>query len=100
MDWGCDGQNRVNAQLFNCKERRFLAVKEEQPIVELDGITCTYEGAEKAALHKLSLNVNKGEWLLIAGGSGSGKTTLCQLISGLYETYGGGKVTGSLKLEG
>jgi energy-coupling factor transporter ATP-binding protein EcfA2 len=37
----------------------------------------------------VSLTVEDGEWVAIAGGNGSGKTTLCRLMAGLYSPKSG-----------
>lgn len=47
------------------------------------------EGNRFEALHNISINVNKGEFISIIGPSGSGKSTLFNLISGLEEPSAG-----------
>jgi putative ABC transport system ATP-binding protein len=49
-----------------------------QMLLELKGITKSYGSLD--ALHDVSFNVEKGEWLAIMGPSGSGKTTMMNIV--------------------
>ena len=51
-------------------------------------------------LKDISLQVDKGEFLLITGRSGAGKTTLCRAMFGALNHDIGGDFEGSLKLKG
>ncbi len=51
-------------------------------------------------LKDISLQVNKGEFLLITGRSGAGKTTLCRAMFGALHHDISGDFEGSLKLKG
>ncbi len=44
---------------------------------------------EKRALHRLSLSLEKGEFVTVIGGNGAGKSTLTNCISGVYEVDSG-----------
>jgi ATP-binding cassette, subfamily B, bacterial len=57
--------------------------------VELRGVTLTYEGASRAALHDVELDVPAGTTVALVGATGSGKTTLVQLIPRLYDASAG-----------
>jgi ABC-type multidrug transport system fused ATPase/permease subunit len=57
--------------------------------VELRGVTLTYEGASRAALHDVDLDVPAGTTVALVGATGSGKTTLVQLIPRLYDASAG-----------
>ena len=48
-------------------------------------ITFRYEGAERAALHDVSISVAPGERLALVGPTGAGKSTLAKLLSRLYD---------------
>ena len=54
-------------------------------MLEIKKITKTYEtdGFKQKALHKVSINFRKNEFVSILGPSGSGKTTLLNIIGGL-----------------
>src|ERR671936_838544 len=57
--------------------------------VELRGVTLQYEGAHRAALHDVDLDVPAGTTVALVGATGSGKTTLVQLIPRLYDVTAG-----------
>lgn len=51
--------------------------------ISLDTISYSYPHASKPALHRLSLNIEKGQSIALIGKSGAGKTTLVDIILGL-----------------
>ncbi|MBQ3235874.1 MAG: ABC transporter ATP-binding protein [Clostridia bacterium] len=55
--------------------------------IKLDGVSFSYGDGE--VLSGVSLEICKGDVLLIKGGSGEGKTTLAKVISGLYAVSDG-----------
>jgi multiple sugar transport system ATP-binding protein len=57
--------------------------------VTLHEVTKTFERADRAALHALSLAVEDGEFLVLLGPSGCGKTTALRCIAGLEEVSAG-----------
>src|SRR3989337_1806375 len=57
--------------------------------VTLRGLTKTFEGAARAAVRDLSLEVEAGELLVLLGPSGCGKTTLLRCIAGLERPTAG-----------
>jgi ABC-type multidrug transport system fused ATPase/permease subunit len=57
--------------------------------VELRGVTLRYEGASRAALHDVDLDIPAGTTVALVGATGSGKTTLVQLIPRLYDASAG-----------
>lgn len=59
-----------------------VASVENQPLIELRGITRTYYNGEIATqvLHGVDLSIYSGEFVAIMGASGSGKSTLMNII--------------------
>ena len=57
--------------------------------VELRGITKQYPGSKKIANNNISLDLQKGEILCIAGENGAGKTTLMKILCGLEKPDAG-----------
>jgi ABC-type multidrug transport system fused ATPase/permease subunit len=59
------------------------------PSVKFRDVSFTYPSGSKAALESISLSIQSGSSLGIAGASGSGKSTLVDLLSGLREPSSG-----------
>ncbi len=60
-------------------------------MIELDDVSYTYASGtpfEKTALFNVSLKIDAGEFVAIAGSTGSGKSTLIQVMAGLLPTSG------------
>jgi ABC-type multidrug transport system fused ATPase/permease subunit len=57
--------------------------------IELDCVSYRYPGADRWALHDITLFIHHGELIGLAGRSGSGKTTLGDLLLGLLEPQQG-----------
>jgi ATP-binding cassette subfamily C protein len=51
--------------------------------IELDDVSFTYPGADRAALDGISVTITRGERIGIVGPSGAGKSSLANLVMGL-----------------
>ncbi|WP_310772082.1 ABC transporter ATP-binding protein [Mycobacterium sp. Z3061] len=58
-------------------------------LVQLDGVTFTYPGADYPVLQNISLTARPGTSTAIVGSTGSGKSTLVSLICRLYDATAG-----------
>ena len=63
-------------------------------VLELDRVSVTYPGATVPSLRDVSLVVQPGEFVVVAGGTGSGKSTLLGIASGLVPHVHGGTFAG------
>jgi energy-coupling factor transport system ATP-binding protein len=70
------------------------------PAVVLDDVSYTYPGSAHPALAGVSLTIEPGELVIVAGGSGSGKSTLLRTISGLVPHFHGGTFAGRATVAG
>lgn len=57
--------------------------------LSLRNVGFTYEGAEKAALKNVTLDIKKGEKIAVVGHNGAGKTSLVKLLMRLYDVTEG-----------
>ncbi|MQA84038.1 MAG: ATP-binding cassette domain-containing protein [Streptosporangiales bacterium] len=57
------------------------------------------EGREALALHDVSFEVSKGDFVLVLGMSGSGKSTLALNLVGVYPDYFGGRNEGRILVD-
>lgn len=57
--------------------------------IEIKDLNYTFPGNNKPSLSHISLAVNAGERVCIAGYSGSGRSTLINILSGYYRDYKG-----------
>ena len=58
--------------------------KRNAPLICVENCSFAYEGAEKQALHDVSMTLAPGEFLAVLGRNGSGKSTLAKLLNALY----------------
>ncbi|MFP4483624.1 MAG: ABC transporter ATP-binding protein [Spirochaetaceae bacterium] len=68
-------------------------MKEQRPILELDGVTMTFGGLK--AVDGLSFTVYEGEIVGLIGPNGAGKTTVFNCVTQFYKEY-----TGTIRLYG
>jgi energy-coupling factor transport system ATP-binding protein len=69
-------------------------------VLAIDGLTVTYPGAAVPSLHDVTLDIEPGEFVVLAGGTGSGKTTLLRAASGLVPHFHGGTFGGRVVVGG
>jgi energy-coupling factor transport system ATP-binding protein len=69
-------------------------------LLEIENLSYAYPGCEEAALKDVTLSVRQGEFLLLLGASGSGKSTLCRAVNGLVPHFYGGRIEGSVRVDG
>lgn len=69
-------------------------------ILELNGVTFTYPGAEQPVLRDVSLQLDEGDFIAIIGSNGSGKSTLCKCFNGLIPHYYTGDFAGEVTICG
>lgn len=66
----------------------------------IQDVSYKYQSREECTLKHVSLTLNDGEMLLLAGRSGCGKSTLIKIISGLVSEEGRGVLQGKVMLDG
>jgi energy-coupling factor transport system ATP-binding protein len=68
--------------------------------IVFEDVTYRYPGSPAPALDGVSLRIEPGELVVVAGGSGSGKSTLLRAISGLVPHFHGGTCAGRITVAG
>ncbi|HEY2141162.1 MAG TPA: ATP-binding cassette domain-containing protein [Solirubrobacteraceae bacterium] len=69
-------------------------------ILSFDHVSYRYPGVASPALDDVSLELQEGEFCLLAGLSGHGKSTLLRAACGLVPHFHGGRFAGSVELAG
>ena len=69
-------------------------------LLELTNVSYAYPGRTEPALSDVTLRVEPGELVVVAGTSGSGKSTLLQAASGLVPHFHGGSFAGRVTVAG
>lgn len=70
------------------------------PLFKVENLTYYYPETEKAALTNINLEIEEGEFILVAGGSGSGKSSLARVLAGLIPDFYGGRIGGKVYFKG
>ncbi|MEG6521818.1 ABC transporter ATP-binding protein [Desulfotomaculum sp. 1211_IL3151] len=70
------------------------------PLYQIQNLTFFYPESEKASLDKIQLNIEEGEFILVAGESGSGKSSLARVLAGLLPDFYGGRFGGKVYFKG
>lgn len=69
-------------------------------MISLKNVSFSYDGQENNGLHNVSLEIPKGQCVLLCGGSGCGKTTITRLINGLIPHFFSGELSGEISVCG
>ena len=69
-------------------------------VIETRDLTYTYPGATKPSIEKVSVTINKGDFVILTGPSGCGKTTLCRCFNGLIPHFYNGNLEGKIMVAG
>ena len=70
------------------------------PIIKAEHLKYRYPNTEKLALNDISLEIEKGEFIGIAGRNGAGKSSLGQAINGLVPRFYNGAYGGRVEVNG
>jgi energy-coupling factor transporter ATP-binding protein EcfA2 len=68
--------------------------------LSLRGVGYRYAGAERPSLLDIDLDLADGEVVGLAGASEAGKTTLCLVVGGIAPRTVGGRIRGTMTLDG
>jgi energy-coupling factor transporter ATP-binding protein EcfA2 len=68
--------------------------------VRLQGVGYRYAGAERPALLDVDLDLGDGEVVGVAGAAEAGKTTLCLVVAGIAPRTIGGRIRGTITIDG
>jgi len=68
--------------------------------IQLSHVSYRYAGYAKPVLHDVDVHVADGEIVGVVGANEAGKSTLCLVASGLAPASIGGRVTGSVTIDG
>lgn len=69
-------------------------------MIDITNLSFTYPERKIPALHDISLFVDTGEFVLLAGESGCGKSTLMRCLNGLVPHLSGGTIRGQVRVNG
>jgi energy-coupling factor transporter ATPase len=69
-------------------------------VIEAKDLSYSYLDAAKPALQHISLQIEKGEFVILTGPSGCGKTTLCRCLNGLIPHFYPGELEGEIQVAG
>lgn len=67
-------------------------------LIELTDVSFTYPDSREPAIRNLSLNIDKGQFVVLFGASGSGKSTLLRLLKKEIQPHG--RLVGRISING
>ncbi|WP_462410572.1 ABC transporter ATP-binding protein [Neobacillus sp. Marseille-QA0830] len=67
-------------------------------VIQIDNMTFTYPDAPEPAIRNLSLEIEKGQFVVLFGSSGSGKSTLLRLLKKEIQPHG--QLSGGISING
>ncbi len=68
-------------------------------MVKIENVTYTYETGKTPSLKNVSLEIKKGECVLLCGQSGCGKSSLIRLLNGMIPNFYDGKLKGTILVD-
>jgi len=69
-------------------------------MIDFENVCYSYPRAKKYALEGINLSIKQGEFLAVMGENNSGKTTFCKLLNGIIPHLAGGRLLGSVAVDG
>jgi len=72
----------------------------DDSVIRFEHTSFTYPNAPVPALVDISLEITRGEFVLVIGPSGSGKSTFLRCINGLVPHFSGGRLAGQVIVDG
>ena len=68
-------------------------------IIRLNEVVFQYEGSEAPAVNKVSLEIQRGEFLAVLGRNGCGKSTMARMLNGLMTPTSGDITVDGIRVE-
>lgn len=69
-------------------------------MLKIRNLTFSYKHVDSPALRNINLRIESGNFVLIEGSTGAGKSTFLKAIIGLVPHFTGGKLKGSIEIDG
>jgi energy-coupling factor transport system ATP-binding protein len=77
-----------------------MLTEQRRPEATLDAVSFWYPRTGKPVLSDLSWQIDRGEFVVVAGPSGSGKSTMLRCLNGLVPHFSGGRFGGQASVFG
>lgn len=69
-------------------------------MITFDRVTVTYPDAKAPVLRSVELRIEEGHFALVIGATGAGKSTLLRCVNGLVPHFSGGRLQGTVTVDG